>query len=129
MDQLFPFARTPMRFAGVGVPVWEVSDWRSGRKTRGGEPVKVEPEVVTVATPDSVERFLGARGDRLRSHLQRLRDTGRLVHEEGRLQQRVRFEAPDAKHGRVHRRCYVFGGTFRSRASSKVGARARVICV
>jgi len=95
---------------GGRVPVWEVSDWRSGRKTRGGAPVEVEPEIVTVVTPGSIERFLGVRGERLRGHLRRLRDAGRLVHEEGRLQQRVRFEAPGAKHGRVHRRCYVFRG-------------------
>jgi len=43
------------------VSVWEVRDWRSGRKTRGGEP-EVEPEVGTVVPPDSVERFLGVRG-------------------------------------------------------------------
>ncbi len=112
--------------------VWEVRDWRSGRKTRGGEPVEVEPEVVTVVTPDSVERFLGVRGERLRSHLRGLRDAGRLVHEEGRLQQRVRFDAPEAKHGRVHRRCYVFRGRRRDipvAPRTEGRARARVICV
>lgn len=114
------------------VPVWELGDWRSGKKTRGGEPVEVEPEVVTVVTPNSVERFLGARGERLQSHLQRLRDTGRLVHEEGRLQQRVRFKAPDAEHGRVHRRCYVFRGRRRDipvAPRTHGRARARVIYV
>lgn len=118
---------------GGRAPVWEVRDWRSGRKTRGGQPVEVEPEVVTVCTPDVVERFLGARGERLRSHLRRLRDAGRLVTEEkGRLQQRVRFEAPEAKHGRVHRRCYVFRGRRRNIPVArrvKGRARARVICV
>ena len=92
----------------------------------------VEPELVTVVTPDSVERFVGARGGRLRSHLRRLRDDGWLIHEEGRLQQRVRFEAPEAKHGRVHARCYVFRGRKRDIPMARRGqgrGRARLIYV
>jgi hypothetical protein len=94
--------------------------------------VEVETETVTVVTPDAVERFLGASGDRLRTHLRRLRDDGRLIHEPGRLQQRVRFEAPEAKHGRVHVRCYVFRGRKRDIPVARRGqgrARARVLCV
>lgn len=117
----------------LSVPVWELANWRGGRKTRGGEPVRVEPEVVTVVTPDEVERFIGARGQRRLAFLRELRERGWLICERERLTQRVRFEAPGAKWGRVHRRCYVFRGRRRdipkARGHREGRGRARVICV
>jgi len=91
--------------------ITETSNWRSGKKTRKGRPVRVEPEAVTIVdTGASVEHFLGARGPRLRRHLRELRDAGLLVHEKGRLTQRVRVEAPGTRYGVTYQRCHVFRG-------------------
>jgi hypothetical protein len=108
-----------------GYGVWEQGGFRKGKKTHQGEPVQVEPEEVTICTTDYIETFIGARGMRLRDHLRDLRDRGLLIHEEGRLTQRIRVDAPGTRYGVIRPRAYVFRG--RKADVPRARPRARVI--
>jgi hypothetical protein len=92
----------------VGVRV--IEDFTEGRRTRGGEPIPDAPPpfVVTVVTRDAIDEFLGTRNAReLTRHLRALRQLGLLVHEPGRLTQRVVVGRDERGYPRT-RRCCVF---------------------
>lgn len=75
--------------------VVEIPNFVKGKKTRRGEPLPPDempqPELVTAVARSEIDRFLGARdmGERT-AHLRRLRDEGVLIHNKGRLTQKVR---------------------------------------
>ena len=98
--------------------ILETADFVSGKKTKRGKRLPVEPETVTVVTAENRAdleratcRFLGCPPADLRGELQELRDLGFLVHDDYRLTKRIRFRDPDARYGVEHRRCYVFRGS------------------
>lgn len=85
--------------------VYEIADFLKGNRPIRGRPSEGEPERVTVATPDAVDRFLGARSRRERNdHLRWLRERGLLICEHNRLTQRVRCDDG------IARRRFVFRG-------------------
>lgn len=84
-----------------------ISDFRKGRKTRKGQELTPGPPKITITavSPDCVQDFVGARNRvELRSHLLKLKASGVLVHEPGRLTQRCRRPNRDE-------RWYCFRGT------------------
>jgi len=104
--------------------VVEIPDFVKGKKTRKGKPLPTKEELVTAVTPDDVDRFLGARSEReRRSHLRGLRDLGLLIHNPGRLTQRVRTDI-NADGRFVNRRAYVFRGPWH--AVPKIQRRRQV---
>lgn len=85
--------------------VFEIADFLKGKRTVRGRPSEGERERVTVATPDAVDHFLGARSRRERNdHLRWLRGRDLLISEHNRLTQRVRCDDGFA------RRRFVFRG-------------------
>lgn len=75
--------------------VVEIPSFVKGKKTRRGEPLPPDemprPELVTAVARSEIDRFLGARDANERTaHLRRLRAEGRLIHNKGRLTQKVR---------------------------------------
>ena len=86
--------------------VYEIPDFLKGKRTVRGRPSEGQRERVTVATPDAVDLFLGARSKRDRDdHLRWLRDRGLLICEHNRLTQRVRCDDG------IARRRFVFRGS------------------
>lgn len=87
------------------MPVYEIADFLKGKRPVRGRPSEGERERVTVATPDAVDRFIGARSQWERDdHLRWLRDRGLLICEPKRLTQRVRCDDG------IARRRFVFRG-------------------
>lgn len=75
--------------------VVEIASFVKGKKTRRGRPLPTDEmprsELVTAVAPAAIDRFLGARDATERTrHLRRLRDEGILIHNRGRLTQKVR---------------------------------------
>jgi len=75
--------------------VVEIASFVKGKKTRRGEPLPPEempqPELVTAVAPSAIDRFLGSRDASERTrHLRRLRADGILIHNRGRLTQKIR---------------------------------------
>ncbi len=105
--------------------VVEIPDFVKGKKTRRGERLPVKEELVTAVTPDDIDAFINARSEReRRSHLRGLRDLGTLIHNPGRLTQRVRTDINAADGRFVNRRAYVFRGSWH--AVPKIHRRRQV---
>lgn len=69
------------------MPVMELRDYRPGGKTGGDDLIPI----VTVTTPGSVDRLIGARSRAERvAHLRRLADAGALVPGKRRLTRKAR---------------------------------------
>jgi len=104
--------------------VVELPDFVKGPKTRKGERLPTKEELVTAVTPDDIDAFLKARSEHeRRTHLRGLRELGILIHNPGRLTQRVRTGIDD--NGRFQqRRAYVFRGPWWS--VPKITRRRRV---
>jgi hypothetical protein len=84
------------------VAVYETDEFRVGKQTCRGRPTPTDPFHATIVTADQIDSFLGTGSVEERvAHLRGLRDLGLLVHNRGRLTQKVR-----ARDGRV--RGYVF---------------------
>ena len=95
--------------------VVEIPDFTKGKRTRRGQPLPPEqapvPFLATVVTRDSIHDFLRSRtSDERDAFLRRLRRRGLLVHEGGRLTQRVRTGRTLASGYAETERCYVFRG-------------------
>lgn len=101
------------------MPVYELPDFLKGKKQSRYNHATGSPERVTVATPDAVDAFIGARSKRERAdHLRWLRDRGLLICEHNRLTQRVRCDDG------IARRRFVFRGAADS--VPKIRARPKV---
>ncbi len=108
--------------------VVEIPDFVEGKKTRKGQPLPKKEELVTAVTPDDIDRFLGARSEReRRSHLRGLRDLGILIHNPGRLTQRVRTGVVEPDGRFEQRRAYVFRGPWH--AVPRIPRRQRLVRV
>jgi hypothetical protein len=71
---------------------YEIPDFRVGKQVRSGQPAPTEPFAVTVFSRDEAMEFFNCRnGAELARHLRGLRDLGLLVHNRGRLTQRIRI--------------------------------------
>jgi len=83
------------------VAVYETDEFRVGKQTRRGRPTPTEPFHATVVTADQIDAFLGtgSTAERVRQ-LRGVRDLGLLVHNEGRLTQKVRTQ--DGRRGRAY---------------------------
>ncbi len=71
--------------------VYETDEFRVGKQIRRGRPTPTEPFHATIVTADQIDAFLGTGSveERVR-HLRGVRDLGLLVHNAGRLTQKVR---------------------------------------
>ena len=84
--------------------VYETDEFRVGKQTRRGRPTPTEQFRATIVTADQIDAFLGTASvkERVRQ-LRGVRDLGLLVHNAGRLTQKVRTPDGHRERGYVFR--------------------------